>query len=112
MNTVIRIYFRFSGRIPRATFWLASIPIVLIAVVAQMEDEHDWSLLLWLATIWPALAIYAKRWHDRDKSAWWILITLIPLVGATWGLVECGFLPGTVGPNRFGVSELEDGTAA
>ena len=102
MNTIFKIYFRFSGRIPRATYWLASIPIALLAVVAQIEDEHDWSILIWLAIVWPMLAIYAKRWHDRDKSGWWTLITLIPLVGPIWALVECGFLPGTVGQNRFG----------
>ena len=113
MNTLITIYFRFSGRIPRATYWLASIPIALIAVVAQMEDEHDWSILLWLGIIWPMLAIYAKRWHDRDKSGWWTLITLVPFVGPIWALVECGFLPGTVGQNRFGdVKNLEHETAA
>ena len=102
MNSLFKIYFRFSGRIPRSTYWLASIPIALIVVVGQMEDEHDWSILLWLAIIWPCLAIYAKRWHDRDKSGWWTLITLVPLVGSVWALVECGFLPGTVGQNRFG----------
>ena len=61
-----------------------------------------WSILLWLSMLWPALAIYAKRWHDRDKSGWWTLITLVPLVGPIWATVECGFLPGTVGQNRFG----------
>jgi uncharacterized membrane protein YhaH (DUF805 family) len=102
MNSLIKIYFRFSGRISRATWWLAFIPIALLAGVAQWADEHDWSILLGLAIIWPCLAIYAKRWHDRDKSAWWTLITLVPLVGPIWALVECGFLPGTIGQNHFG----------
>jgi uncharacterized membrane protein YhaH (DUF805 family) len=102
MNALFKIYFQFSGRIPRATYWLASIPIALLAAVAQIEDEHDWSILLWLAIVWPMLAIYTKRWHDLNKSGWWTLIILVPLVGPIWALVECGFLPGTVGPNRFG----------
>ncbi|MGH7978886.1 MAG: DUF805 domain-containing protein [Limisphaerales bacterium] len=104
MKWVFKIYFRFSGRIPRSTYWLASIPIGLLAIVAQIYDEQDWSTVLTLVLIWPSLAIYAKRWHDRDKSGWWSLIILIPLIGTIWSLVECGFLRGTDGPNRFGAS--------
>jgi uncharacterized membrane protein YhaH (DUF805 family) len=54
--------------------------------------------------IWPALALQVKRWHDRDKSGWWVLIAFIPIIGAFWVLIECGFLDGTPGPNRFGPS--------
>ena len=48
----------------------------------------------------------ARRWHDRDKSGWWTLIGLIPVVGAIWILVECGCLKGSDGPNRFGADPL------
>ena len=50
----------------------------------------------------PAILVYIKRFHDRDKSGWWMLIVLIPIVGAIWFLVELGFLAGTPGLNRFG----------
>ena len=55
-----------------------------------------------LAVLWPALAITAKRWHDRNRSAWWILINLVPVIGSLWTFVECGLMPGTAGPNRYG----------
>lgn len=54
-----------------------------------------------LVVIVPAFLVYIKRWHDRDKSGWWMLIVLIPLVGLIWFLVELGLLPGTPGSNRF-----------
>ena len=54
--------------------------------------------------MWSALALQAKRWHDRGKSGWMFLVTFIPLVGALWTLVECGFLDGTPGENKFGPS--------
>ncbi len=54
----------------------------------------------------PNLAIAIKRWHDRDKSGWWILIALIPIIGWIWALVETGFLAGTPGPNRFGPPQM------
>lgn len=56
--------------------------------------------------IWPYLAIAIKRWHDRDKSGWWVLIGLVPLIGPIWAIVETGFLPGTDGPNQFGADPL------
>jgi len=59
-----------------------------------------------LVLLWPVLAVQAKRWHDRDKSAWWVLINLIPVIGFLWSIIENGFLQGTPGPNRFGVQPL------
>ena len=52
--------------------------------------------------IYPAVVVNIKRFHDRNKSGWWVLIALIPLVGALWIVIECGFLRGTVGDNRYG----------
>ena len=61
------------------------------------------SVVLWF---WILLAACAKRWHDRDKSGWWALMNLIPIVGTIWVLIECGFLSGTPGRNRFGPDPL------
>jgi hypothetical protein len=63
-------------------------------------------LIFTLAAIYPALALYAKRWHDRGKSGWWTLIILIPLVGPIWLLIELGALEGTRGPNNYGPDPL------
>ena len=48
-------------------------------------------------SIWSGIAIGIKRWHDRDKSGWWMFIVLIPIIGAIWAFVECGCLRGTEG---------------
>ena len=45
-------------------------------------------LILWVIGFYMSLAIYAKRWHDRDKSGWWTLIVLVPIIGSIWLLVE------------------------
>jgi len=52
--------------------------------------------------IWATLAVNCKRWHDLNKSGWWSLINLIPIVGQIWLFIELGFLKGTPGSNRFG----------
>lgn len=59
-----------------------------------------------LVLLWPALAIQAKRWHDRDKSAIWILINFVPFIGGLWALIENGFLAGTDGDNHYGSNPL------
>lgn len=106
--TFSQIYFSFDGRIGRRTFWLKGfLPIVAISFVVGLIDglaEAEGILvLIWqLLIIWPALALQVKRWHDRDKSGWWVLIALIPIIGGIWALIETGFLEGTDGPNRFG----------
>ena len=54
-----------------------------------------------LGNLIPGLAVGFRRLHDTNRSAWWTLIALIPLIG---GIVLLVFycLAGTQGPNRFG----------
>jgi uncharacterized membrane protein YhaH (DUF805 family) len=42
-----------------------------------------------------------RRLHDIDRSTWWVLLSLIPFLGAVVLLVFF-ILPGTPGPNRYG----------
>lgn len=57
--------------------------------------------LAFLGVIIPSLAVSFRRLHDTDRSAWWLLISLIPGIGGLVLLVFC-LLPGTNGPNKFG----------
>lgn len=107
------IFLSFQGRIPRKVYWLYGVLGLLIGtliaagiVIGIASVIGDWFNLLlfpiYIMLIWASLAVQVKRWHDRDKSGWWVLIGLIPLIGAIWQLVECGFLEGTQGDNQFG----------
>ena len=105
----------FEGRINRQPFWMATLVLVVINIIASVVitalfgDSTLVQLLQFLvalALLYPSLAVAAKRWHDRDKSGWWTLIVLIPLVGPLWYVIECGFLRGTDGPSRFGPDPL------
>lgn len=59
------------------------------------------TVIFFLAIIVPSIAVQVRRFHDQDKSGWFVLIGLIPLLG---GLIVLVFmcLEGTRGPNRFG----------
>ena len=69
--------------------------------------KTDENLIFMLIITWPALAVQAKRWHDIDKSAWWILINFIPLIGTMWALTALGLREGNQGENKYGKDPLE-----
>jgi uncharacterized membrane protein YhaH (DUF805 family) len=133
-----QLLFSFSGRVNRRPYWLTSIAmllliVILVAIVFMLMDV-SLSLfvvlgVLYIPLLWIAFAIGAKRLHDRDKSAWWlllfyilpsilsnvadstsglgILLWLISTAISIWAFVELGCLRGTVGPNRFGPDPLQ-----
>jgi uncharacterized membrane protein YhaH (DUF805 family) len=65
-----------------------------------------------IVAVWMKLAVLVKRWHDRGKSGWWVLISLIPIIGWIWQFVECGLLDGTHGSNTYGPSPKGIGAPA
>ena len=107
--SIPQILFSFRGRVPRKVFWLYGVlgPL-LVSVMAEMllgivgVSERRAEMLTTLLLVWPCAAVSVKRWHDRDKSGWWALVYLIPLIGIVWTLIANGLLRGSVGPNRFG----------
>jgi uncharacterized membrane protein YhaH (DUF805 family) len=123
------LFTSFQGRISRQPFWLGVLALFIVQWVASlilgsvlgvsmmaqvdpnMTPEQAMAqsmsgmgplLIISLIFLYPALAIYTKRWHDRNKSGWWSLILIVPVIGIIWFLVECGFLRGTDGSNDYG----------
>lgn len=104
----------FKGRVGRKLywiFWLIQTVVSFSAIAFSVIIEYlalppiiiiVFSFAFIGVMAWSYLAVHVKRWHDRGKSGWWMLIGLIPFFGGLWTLVECGFLRGTEGPNRFG----------
>ena len=117
-GAMANLLFGFRGRITRAKFWLVALGIFVIELmlyVALGGNEElpqigpfatTVILVLGVLVTWIPLAVAVKRYHDRDKSAWWVLIIFLPVIGALWYLIECGFLRGTDGPNRYGHDPL------
>ena len=109
-----QFYFSAQGRVNRKQWWLwLVLPVFAISVILSIIDAsvgtYDYqsgfgllNSIFTLAILIPAILVYIKRFHDRDKSGWWVLILLVPIIGAIWLFIELGFLKGTPGPNRFG----------
>jgi uncharacterized membrane protein YhaH (DUF805 family) len=140
----------FKGRIGRKSYWFATAAVPLIAILlfvifdpfdldtvlsGDLEQlQRDPVLLTMLLTIaglglWMLAAVNAKRLHDRDRTAWWLMApgvlmvaglvssqwaapklvlaicaaaALITLPVTIWLIVELGFHPGSSEANRFG----------
>jgi uncharacterized membrane protein YhaH (DUF805 family) len=104
------LFGRFSGRIPRATFWWASLTLWLaFAVLFVFLDHalgHASTLVLYPFLFWGQTAIGTKRLHDRGQRGWRLLLMAIPVLGPLWLCVALGLLPGTRGDNQYGDDPL------
>lgn len=93
--------FSFDGRVSRMPYWIISLLVFIpAALIFYVSDIAGY--IAYVAAYLIALATSVKRWHDRDKSGWWVLINFVPIIGWLWALIEQGFMAGTPGPNRFG----------
>ncbi|MCW7549920.1 DUF805 domain-containing protein [Photorhabdus sp. APURE] len=108
---VLKNYACFRGRAGRKEFWcfvLFQILVVFIIsfleryfAVANPEVYMGWfSAVYLLLTFLPALAVNARRLHDINCSAWWLLLHLIPFIGTVILLILAG-LKGSFGSNKY-----------
>lgn len=109
---MLRFWFSPNGRIGRAAFWRSLVLHGLVIGVVSHNllvlglqlnpDIRAVNLLILVAETWPTFCAISKRLHDRDKSAWYYLLTFVPLANFWLIFIECGMRAGSPGPNRFG----------
>ena len=99
-------YAEFSGRARRQEVWRFALFNFLASVALAIVDgilgtNGGLGAIYSLAALIPGLAVSARRLHDTDRSGWWILINLIPVIG--W-IIYLVFLcsDSKPGENRFG----------
>lgn len=112
----LKKYATFRGRASRSEFWFFTLfnliaYIVLIfldGMFGTFDEEGGIGLLSGiysLGVILPSFAVSVRRLHDTDRTGWWMLISLIPLIG-TIVLFVFWCQKGTSGTNRFGDDPL------
>lgn len=90
---VLRKYAVFSGRARRKEYWFFVLFNLLIMAGLTLVDTfvgtYDavrevglLSGLYGIGVILPSLAVAARRLHDSGRTAWWLLIGLVPIIGA------------------------------
>ena len=96
----------FNGRASRHEFWCFFIfymwvwILMLVLLVAEPMMAPLF-FLIGLSAILPMFSVSVRRLHDIDRSAYWMLISFVPVIGSyalSW-MMTC---PGTKGENRYG----------
>ena len=120
-------YFDFAGRSRRKEYWMFFVLNLIIITVmttvlfglgfsmdpyaASSGGPVTWLIfavlgLYSLIVLIPSIAVQVRRFHDQDKSGWFVLINFVPYIG---GLIVLVFmlLEGTRGPNKYGPDPKE-----
>lgn len=120
-------YFDFSGRSRRKEYWMfALLNLIIVTIFMTVLFSLGYSIdpygasaggpVMWLIMavmgvyslliLIPSIAVQVRRFHDQDKSGWFVLINLVPYVGGIIVLVFM-LLEGTRGPNKYGPDPKE-----
>jgi uncharacterized membrane protein YhaH (DUF805 family) len=93
-----------EGRIGRQTWWIGVGILFVIALIlgALFGGEGIVPFVLNILMAIAGIMLHIKRFHDRGKSGWWVLILFIPVIGFFWAIIDLGILQGDPGDNRFG----------
>lgn len=114
----LRKYAVFSGRSRRKEYWFFVLFNILISIGLAIVDGVTGTFnaeagvgllgaLYSLAILIPSIAVTVRRLHDIDRSGWWILIALVPIIGAIILFVFM-VLDSNSGSNRFGENPKTD----
>ena len=120
----VKKYAVFAGRARRKEFWFFYLFYVIFALAAAIVDavlgtEYSvaetasiglFSSVFVIAMMLPTFAVLARRLHDIGRSGWWILIGLIPIIGAIVLLIFT-VRDSQEGGNRFGPNPKEAAAA-
>jgi len=109
---VLRKYAVFSGRARRKEYWYYFlINFLIITLLVLIDSQLGWlneetgmgllSGIYALAVLIPGLAVAVRRLHDSNRTGWWVLIALIPIIGPII-LIFLLIQDSTPGENRFG----------
>ena len=108
----LKKYAVFSGRSRRKEYWYFVLFTALISIALSIIDGLTGTYDVWagagllggifgLAILIPSIAVSVRRLHDIDRTGWWVLIGLVPLIG--WVvLLVFHVQDSTPGTNRYG----------
>lgn len=113
---VLKKYAVFSGRAGRKEYWLFYLFNFLILFVLSILDgvlgtAHHEGGIGWLSGLYllfiliPVLAVTVRRLHDSNRTAWWALTFMIPVIGLLVWLFMM-IEEGSLDDNRYGPNSV------
>ena len=113
---VISRFADFSGRSRRKEYWMFQLFHTIFGILAvfldyllstQVYGTLGWVTIVYATVVFiPGFAVYVRRLHDVGKSAWMLLVALIPIIGAIW-LFVLTLTEGDHGMNAYGHDPME-----
>jgi uncharacterized membrane protein YhaH (DUF805 family) len=84
---VLKKYAVFSGRARRTEYWMFFLFNIIIVIAIGVVESIIGSpgvigLLYSLAVLLPGIAVSIRRLHDTGRTGWWMLVALVPVIGA------------------------------
>jgi len=112
---VLKDYVAFTGRARRQEYWMFTLFNVIASIVLSIIEtaigiNSVLTGIYSLAVLLPSLGVSARRLHDTGRSGWWLLIGLIPLIGAIILLVF--MCQDSQDDNKYGANPKASGNAA
>lgn len=110
-------YAQFTGRARRTEYWYFALFNLIASVVLAVLDGLFGTLnaatgagllsgLYALGVLIPSLAVAVRRLHDTNRTGWWLLIALVPIVGVIV-LIVFMLLDSQPGTNQYGPNPKE-----
>ena len=94
-------YMSTTGRAGRFEFWavvfVAGVIVLAPTYILFAPDSKNADTYVNISSLivaWPTMAAQVRRWHDRNKSASWLVLNVVPIIGTIWIIVELGFFAG------------------
>jgi uncharacterized membrane protein YhaH (DUF805 family) len=113
IRSVFTQYAGFTGRARRSEYWYFALFGLIVSIVLsllQQATNTAWiTTIVGLALFLPSLAVAVRRLHDTSRSGWWVLIGLIPVIGAIVLIVF--YVQDSQGDNQYGPSPKAVGSA-
>lgn len=108
-------YAEFTGRSCRKEYWLFILMTIIVSMVLAVIDitidtfDHEIGMgilsgIFIVIILIPYFAVSVRRLHDTDRTGWWMLATVIPIIGLIVLVFMC--LKGTDGSNQYGSDPL------
>ena len=102
-EVVVKNYVNFEGRASRPEFWWFTLAYSIVNVILSIIPKVGTVLsgILALALLIPSIGVAVRRLHDINKSGWWYLLILVPIVGYII-LILWFVKPSDNGENQYG----------
>jgi len=96
-----------TGRLSRSGFWLRllfAVPLAYWVVIAVSDTVLAVPAALLICVL--LVSLWGRRLHDRGRSAWWLLVMAVPVLGPLLLFIECGLRGSVPAGTRFESSEV------